>query len=300
MRPNNQIQPQLLDNRSQFTNPFFQRFKLRHADNPLKLNDQVSKNYLFPTLYGNVSCAIGVFLCDYQKAQELLPHPKMKPVAMPKGRALVTFSCYQYKQVLGIAPYNEIAMTIPVMVDPAFNVPVLPMIIPGFKKFGYYVFHMPVTSQENQIRGRKIWGLPKDVETVEITEDSQFSTTKAIDRHDNHYFTLKVPTTGKATDFNVCSNLYSRLDDQLLQSPTHFKGTFNVNKYSNRLWQTKGDDPKVLTIGDGPKAKMLKALQIEPQPFQFRYAPNMNACFDLANRGFVAPFDFQDQPAEAL
>ena len=103
----------------------------------------------FRLFYGNVTAAMGVFFCSYQKAQDLLPHSKMKPIAMGKGRSLVIFSCYEYKNVLGVAPYNEIAMTIPVMVDSSFNPPILPMIMPNFKKFGYHCFSMPVTSLEN-------------------------------------------------------------------------------------------------------------------------------------------------------
>ncbi|BBN82026.1 hypothetical protein PA25_20110 [Pseudoalteromonas sp. A25] len=295
MQPNYQIAPSLLDNRSQFSSPFFNRFELRHASSPLKLNEQVSKNYLFPTLYGDVSCAIAVFLCDYKRAQALLPHPKMKPVAMPRGRALVTFSCYQYKRVLGLAPYNEIAMTIPVMVDPLVNVPVLPMLMQSLDKFGYYVFHMPVTSEENRIRGREIWGLPKEVETVEIQTDNHYCTSRAIDAKGDHYLTLKVPTQGKAQHFDVASNLYSRLGTKLLQSPTHFKGGFNVNKNISRLWQKGEDDPKFLILGHGPKAQMLRELEIEPQPLETRYTAHMDACFDLANSNFVAPFAFSDE-----
>lgn len=299
MKPNYAIAPELLDNQHLFDADFFKQLTLRRADNPLALTEQISKDYLFPTLYGNVSCAIGVFLCDFNKAQALLPHPKMKPVAMPKGRALVTFSCYEYKRVSGIAPYNEIAMTIPVMIDPTINIPVLPMLLQGFKNFGYYVFHMPVTSQENQIRGRKIWGLPKHVETIEINADDKFSTTKATDAQGNQYFSLKVPTQGKEAKFNVASNLYSRLNDNLLQSETRFSGDFKVNKYTNRLWQAGGEDPRLLQLGDGPFGDMLRELEIEPQPFQFRYTPSMNACFDLANKDYQAPFDFIGQPQEA-
>ncbi|WP_196140675.1 acetoacetate decarboxylase family protein [Aliikangiella sp. G2MR2-5] len=298
MNPSNQIVPGLQDNQSEFNDPFFKRFQLRTAAEPLALNEQISKDYLFPTLYGNVSCAIGVFLCNRDKAQALLPHSKMKPVAMPGGKALVTFSCYEYKQVLGIAPYNEIAMTIPVMIDPMVNVPVLPMLIQKFKRFGYYVFHMPVTSKENRIRGQKIWGLPKQVETINIGIDGDTSTTEAIDAAGNHYFSLKVPTCGKKQLFDVQSNLYSRLGDQLLQSTTCFNGTFSVNKFTDRLWRNGGDDPGVLSFGEGPYGDMLRALEIEPQPFQFRYTPSMNACFDLPNPDYCAPFDFIGRPEE--
>jgi len=301
MKPNNIIEPGLLPNEADFSDEFFQQFTLRNDKQPLKLSDTISKDYQFPTLYGNVTCAIGVFLCDYDKAQAMLPHPKMKPVAMPKGRALVTFSCYEYQKVRGVAPYNEIAMTIPVMIDPTVNVPVLPMIMDGlFKKFGYYVFHMPVTSLENRIRGNNIWGLPKVVDTIDINANdgvndgvnNATSKTVATDDQGNEYFSLSVPTSGKSTAFDVRSNIYSKLNNQLLQSPTQFKANFNVTKHMDRLWKTGGDDPGVLTIGKGPYGDMLRNLNIEPQPFQFRYAAQMNACFDLPNEHYQAPFAF--------
>lgn len=295
MKPNTHIDAGLLSNEAEFTHEFFQQFTLRKNKQPLKLTDTITKDYQFPTLYGNVTCAIGVFLCSYEKAQAMLPHPKMKPVAMPKGRALVTFSCYEYQQVLGVAPYNEIAMTIPVMIDPSINVPVLPMIMDGmFKKFGYYVFHMPVTSLENRIRGNDIWGLPKVVDGIDIKVSNGTSTTIATDEKGNEYFSLRVPTTGKSTAFDVQSNIYSKLGNQLLQSPTQFKANFNVTKHMDRLWKTGGKDPGVLTLGTGPYADLLKNLEIEPQPFQFRHAAYMNACFDLPNEHYRAPFSFSE------
>lgn len=294
MKSTNTIPVNLLENQKEFTDEFFQQFDLRCADQPLQLNKDIHKDYLFPTFYGDATCSIGVFLCDYDKAQAMLPHDKMKPVAMPKGRALVVFSCYEYKNVLGVNPYNEIAMTIPVMIDPKINVPVLPIIMERcFSKFGYYVFHMPVTSLENQIRGKKIWGLPKVVNEIDININSGIAKTIATDESGNDYFSLSVPTEGKETLFNVQSNLYSQLDNQLKQSTTKFKATFTVNKAMSKLWQTTGHDPQVLTIGAGPYGDMLRQLDIDPCPFQFRYAKHMNACFDLPNDDYQAPFDFK-------
>lgn len=293
MQPNNVIDPLLLNNESEFTAPFFKQFSLRTNKKPLMLSEDIAKDYLFPTFYGNTSCSIGIFLCDYNEAKKLLPHKDMNPVAMPKGRALVIFSCYEYRKVLGVAPYNEIAMTIPVLIDPKVNVPVLPLLAEKlFSNFGYYVFHMPVTSLENQIRGREIWGLPKVVDTIDITKTDNISQTTATDSWGNEYFSLKVPTNGKPTEFDVKSNLYSVLNNQLLQSSTQFKSTFNVIKNISTLWSNNQQDSGVLTIGTGPYGDMLRKLKIEPKAFQFRYTNNMNACFDLPNTDYQAPFTF--------
>lgn len=283
----------LLDNDDGFQNDFFDRFTLRHAPQPLQLNDDISKNYRFPTFYNDVTCAMGIFFCSYEKACELVGKtlgPKVKPVRMSLSRSLVAFSCYEYKQVMNVAPYNEIAMTIPVMVDPMVNVPLLPMIADNmFSKLGYYVFGMPVTSKENQIRGNKIWGLPKVTQDIDITENQGACDIVAREESGEPYFTLKVPMGGKPTHFDVTSNLYSRLEDDFLQSETNFKATFNVTKHMQLLLKKNAtSDQEYLTLGDTESANVLKDLEIEEHPFQVRFAKNMSSCFDLPNPDFTS------------
>ncbi len=292
MTPTFDIDDALLDNANEFEGPFYERFTLRHAPAPLKLNEQVSKDYLFPTFYGDVTCAIGIFLCSYEKAEAMMMHPRIKPVRITRGRSLVAFSCYVYRKVLGVAPYNEIAMTIPVMVDPKRNVPVLPMLTDWFKEFGYYVFSMPVTSLENQIRGLKIWGLPKVVQEIDIREEGGDCVTTAKEESGEPYFDLRVPTAaGKPSAFDVSSNLYSNLDGRLLQSETNFQGAFNVEKFPALLFKKNAaPDRTYLTLGDTPSGRVLKELEIEPHPFQLRYAKTMCSAFDLHNPDYEPPF----------
>ena len=293
MKPTFDFDEKLLDNAADFDNAFFKRFALRHAPAPLQLNEQVSKDYLFPTLYGDVTCAIAIFLCPYEKAAGLMLDPRIKPVRVTRGRAPVVFSCYEYKHVLGVAPYNEIAMTIPVMVEPSVNVPILPLVTTWFRCFGYYVFSMPVTSLENQIRGHKIWGLPKVVQEIDIREDGGDCITTARESSGEVYFELRVPMEGTPTDFDVSSCLYSRLGNALLQSETNFQGRFNVTKHMGLLFKTnvKPDRP-YLRLGDTPSGRALQALELETHPFQLRFAKHMSSCFDLPNPDFKSTIRF--------
>lgn len=287
MKPLRTIPPDLLDNRNApvFKNEFFERFSLRHAGQPLQLNDTVSKNYLFPTFYGDVTCAMGIFLCSYNKAERLVArelHPAIKPVRLTRGRSIIAFSCYEYKNVMGVAPYNEIAMAIPVMVNTAFRPPVLPMILDSFSRFGYYIAGMPVTSQENQIRGNKLWGLPKVTRQIDIRQEGDLCVTTACEDDGTPYITVRVPRDGAPVEFDASSYLYSRLDGKLLRSMTNFKATFAVTKFMNLLVK-KNVKPQLsyLEIGTTPSAKMLRELEIEEHPFQLRYAEHMSSCFDL-------------------
>jgi len=280
MQTNTRLEPGLIDNLAEFDDPFFARFTVRPAPVPLELAKGVSKTYSFPTFYADVTCAIAIFLCDYRRAQEMMPHPSMRPVKMPRGRAVVLLSCYEYKRVMHIAPYNEIAMTIPIMVD-GWAPPVLPLVM-DFAKKGYYVFSMPVTSLENQIRGTRIWGLPKIVEPIDISVDNGLCTTTARDDAGDVYFELTVPTTGPAKHFDETGHLYTLHDGRLLKSRTCFKGDFKVTTDPSLLWK-KGvrSETPALKLGASPRADALRALEIEETAFQFRFAPSMNSCFDL-------------------
>lgn len=290
MKPTTTIEPSLLDNASFFTDPFYKALTLRHDAQPLQLTPEISKNYLFPTFYGDVTSAIGIFMCSYEEAHKTLPHPDMKPVSMGGGRSLVVISCYEYKQVLGVAPYNEIAMTIPLLVKPAINVPVLPMITNIFPNFGFYVFSMPVTSLENQIRGVKLWGLPKVVHEIDVREEGGFCNTDAFDQNGEKYFSLSVPTSGKPTPFDVRANLYSKKDGKYLQSETRFRSTFNVTKHMDVLWKKgKKPDREYIKVGNGPAGETLRRLKIEPHPFQFRFAKHVTSSFDLPNPNYQSP-----------
>ncbi len=281
MKPNTYIDPGLVDNAGMFADDFFRRFTLRPAPTPLELDTGLSKTYSFPTFYADVTCAIAIFLCDYRRAEAMMPHPLMQPLKMPRGRSVVLFSCYEYRNVMNIAPYNEIAMTIPIMVGGGWAPPLLPLAL-DFKRKGYYVFSMPVTSLENQIRGTRIWGLPKIVEEIDISTDGSHCTTVARDSSGEIYFELAVPKTGSAKHFDETGRLFSVRDGRLLKSRTSFKGDFAVNTNPGLLWK-KGLKAEVpaLRLGSTARADDLRALEIEETAFQFRFSASMNSCFEL-------------------
>jgi hypothetical protein len=218
----------------------------------LDLGDGTKKTYLMPTFYSNTSCGMGIFSCNFSAAQKLLPHKDM--MALP----LVIFSSYEYREVSGMAPYNEIAMVIPVIIKSMWP------------KFGYYVFSMPVTSKENEIRGRKIWGLPKHTQSIDIGVNKEDYVTTAYDREDKPYFTLYIPTYGKLRHIDSYANIYSIIDDQVKFSRTYFKGQYALNYFVNK---------PCLKIS--PTAKILQDLKINPRPLYVRYAESINAAFVL-------------------
>src|SRR5208337_3435765 len=165
-------------------------------------------------------------------------------------------------------------------------------------RFGLYVAGMPVTSRENTIRGRTIWGLPKVTQDIDIYREDGSCIVKAMDSNGEAYLSLRIPMDGTPTEFDVSSYLYSQRGGKLLQNRTDFRATFNVIKNMQLLFKkdVKPERP-CIELGDTSFAPLLKRLEIEEIPFQTRYAEHMSACFDLPNA--LAPDWVQNIPVSS-
>ena len=266
----------LLANNDQFQDPFFSRFKL--TKRKITLTPDIAKEYDFPTFYGDVTCCQAIFLCSLDAAQELMPHPQVRPVRALKKHAVMAVSCYEYKNVLGIPPYNEIAFTIAVDVEKEKSPVLLPLMRNNYS--GYFVFSMPVTSRENCLRGNVIWGLPKVTQEIDIDATGGEVYTKAYE-NGKEYFRLRVPKEGKITPMDETTYLFPKLNGVVHRAQTNFKGSFLIAKNLGVLLnpRKKPAEP-FLTLGDTPCGKALKGLDLCPTPLQLRYVEHMTACFD--------------------
>ncbi len=283
MKVLNDFDASLLPNNSKFEDDFFKRFDLK--THKIKLNDQIEKEYSFPTFYGDVTCAQAIFLCSYDEALKLMPHEKIKPVRALKNRAVLAISAYEYKNVMGIPPYNEVAFTIAVEVDKKRNPALLPLIFNNYS--GYYVFSMPVTSRENCIRGNNIWGLPKVTQEIDVDVTGEEAVTVCCEADGREYFRLRVPKAGKPTKMDETTYLYSKLNGKILKSRTDFKGDFTISKNMGVLLKpdTVPEKP-FLTVGSSPCGKYLSKLKIDPTPLQLRYVEHMNSCFNFYDQNY--------------
>ena len=272
----------LLANEDKFQDDFFKRFELKKRK--IRLTGSIEKEYNFPTFYGDVTCCQAIFLCSYDAALALMPHPSVKPVRALKKHAVMAVSCYEYKNVMGIPPYNEIAFTIAVDVEKEKSPILLPLMRNSYS--GYFVFSMPVTSRENCIRGNVIWGLPKVTQQIDIngTENEVIA---AAFENGREYFRLRVPKKGKLTPMDETTYLFPKLNGVVHKAQTNFKGDFLIAKNLGVLLNPEKIPPKpYLTIGDTPCGDALKKLRLSPMPLQLRYVEHMTACFDYYDESY--------------
>ncbi len=286
MQPILDVPRELLDNGSCFTDPFFADLKLRESARPLVV-DGHEKDYLFPTLYGDVRCAVGIFHCSWKAARDMASEALGLGVAPPRmlgGRSIVAISCYEYRNVRGVRPYNEIAVALPVSLDGRSGTPVLGAFAAG-PQSGYYIAAMPVSSEENRLRGRHFWNLPKVTRRIDIDETAAGTCiVRSYAEDGSPDLELEVPTKGKLQHFDVRSFLASRKDGELLRSGTAFKGDFMVRVRAATILGLKVGAP-ALKLGSGEASRVLSELRVEPWPLQTRYAASMNSYFDLPGLG---------------
>jgi len=266
----------ILANGDKFVDPFFGRFQLKKRK--IRLTADMEKEYDFPTFYGDVTCCQAIFLCSLDAAASLMPHPSVRPVRALKNHAVMAVSCYEYKNVQGIPPYNEIAFTIAVDVEKEKSPVLLPLIRNSYS--GYFVFSMPVTSRENCLRGNVIWGLPKVTQEIDIDTSGSEALVKAFD-NGVEYFRLRAPKKGKPVSMDETTYLFPKLNGVVHRARTNFKGDFLIAKNMGVLLNpAKVPAAPFLVIGDTPCGQALKKLHLSPTPLQLRYVEHMTACFD--------------------
>lgn len=275
------ITPTLNENYQVFTDDFFTPYKSKQTNYKLELNESISKTFKFPTLFKGTENGMAIFLCSYNKLKKHLPHSSMNPVRMPGNRAVFAISCYKYTHIQEMQPYNEISFTVPVVFSGAWNIPFVTMATKGlYKNFGYYVFSMPVNSVENNIRGNKIWGLPKFVTQIEVKSENGMFYTKVYDDK-TPYVDIKFPIAGSKKNMHEKLAILSVKENQLLGANVTYRGEFLVNTSLGVAFRKEKKDNAVLRIGDTPRGNLLKGIELETVPFQTRYSNNVLSALHL-------------------
>ena len=84
----------------------------------------------------------------------------LEPARLPGGRSMLSLAFIRYIDG-DLDPYNEVAVAF-LVADPT-----------GGKRKGAYIHRLPVNQEFTCAAGREIWGFPKFVTPIEITEESR-------------------------------------------------------------------------------------------------------------------------------
>ncbi len=279
IRPANRIQysPQTskdlntepVDNASLFETDFFKQWPLTKQS--VVLASGATKEYLFPTLYNRVVTSVAIFTCDYQAVAKLIEDPSLEPIKISPVQAILTITSYRYNEVRGVPPYNEVAISVLVKDrNSSSGFTNTLKSLANMENITAYVLSMPVTTLENQIRGRTIWGLPKDVRVIGLRQVGLDFVTTVTNDDEKILYQFSVPMNGETKTKHQKFQLRSMLGGQSLVSSTESKGEYVSSSSLTGLLPSTSK--KQLFIGDAPEGQWLKELKISSTPIHTEFS----------------------------
>jgi Acetoacetate decarboxylase (ADC) len=205
--------------------------------------------------------------------RRLLPTPKLKPAPLVPGTAMLSIVAMEYRQIIDMAPYNELGIMVPVLYEPGVNVPGLPLLFPDrFRRFGLYVHHLPVTTQAAYDFGVEIWGYPKFVAEIRFEEAGDVRRCQ-LRAEGQDILTLEVKKIAtKATPMNFHS--YTVKDGRLLRTLIQTQGQVGVTRFRGGA---------SCTLGEHPVAEELRALGMGRTAVQCLYGTGVQSMLHPAS-----------------
>jgi hypothetical protein len=204
-----------------------------------------------PLRYHDWTLMFANFPAPTRRVREVLPSPKLVPVEIVPGLSVVTLVAFAHKQVDGLAPYNEIAVMMPVRCQPRWNVPLLPLLFPQrFPDLGFWVEHLPVTTVEACDAGIALWGFPKVVHEITFEERDGVRRCRWSDGGTEiMVFEMRVPSrfTSRRIDFVAYPRQAGTLGRTLFQTKAPY-------------FETRWPGGATFRLGDGEIARRLRRL----------------------------------------
>ena len=232
------------------------------------------KRIRLPVRYLDWSAIMAHFPAPAPKLRALLPGDRLKPALLAPGTGILTLVAMEYRRISDVAPYNELGIMVPVMYDPPVNVPGLPLLFPDhFPRFGLYVHHLPVTTQEAYDFGVELWGYPKFLSEITF-EDGGHSRGCRLRVDGQEVLSFQVddqPTRLRDMDFYT----YTVLDGQLLHTRVQTRGQYGMARFRGGA---------SFELGDHPIADELRALDVGAKPVEVYSIPSLQSLLYPAGR----------------
>lgn len=220
-----------------------------------------------PILYFRDDSFALFFTADRRRVIAALPSPKLHPVTLPGGKALLGIVAFNYLET-SIGPYGEVGVVIPVVHGRrpplAWVAGLLESRYPGF---GYVVLHLPVTRPLARDVGRGEWGYTKFVADMRFSNTPEYHECNLSDE-ERHILTLRVVKQGLARRERNPLVTYSVRDGKLL------KTTIAQVGMARSALRPRGS---LLRLGNHPMALSIQELGISDRPLLSRYFPERAA-----------------------
>lgn len=187
-----------------------------------------------------------VVTADAERASEWLPDD-LTPLRVAPGRTAVTLLSVDYRRIGDDAmePYREVCVA--VAVTPATDSESAPLAALR-DGFGGYVAALPVTTEPARALGDEVWGYPKSVADIAITDRGDRRRTALGDER-GHVLTFEAPCRPR---FGAGVGTASFTDGHgLARQPLRLTGRFGLRPFGGSY-----------ELGEHPLAERLRTLEL--------------------------------------
>lgn len=231
-------------------------------------------------------CLMAAFSINAEKARELLPGNEIYPLRFWNKGALV-ITVIDYRDTV-IGKYIEYSIAIACTHGPKPAPRLLPALFMNAYGTGQYVYDLPVSTEISVKGGKGIWGMPKHQGNLDFII-SEETVSAQYDKEGQFAMRIEIQKPRNAwLPVNMAVTNYCQYRGMLMKSSLYFKakaGFTFLKKGAARL-----------TIGDHPRVRALKELEIAEDPIFTAFIPAANGVLDDHYEGWFLSFD---QPPSA-
>jgi hypothetical protein len=192
-----------------------------------------------PIFYYDVSAVLIFFWTDFQKAAVQLKGTGLQACRFFNGSALTGLAFYEYRDS-DIGPYNEVGLATAVYSEqgaqPTWYLP--DFLRPAKKrKLGFYIHHLPVSTEAACAAGKEIWGFPKFTTQLPFSLNRNHFEAAVLDPDGGNILSVKGPLNLSVPlpgfDLLLFSNHKNRQLRTIVDVKAIFKTTIATNLHLN-------------------------------------------------------------------
>lgn len=214
---------------------------------------------------------MAAFPCDYQKAAALLPGNELFPVRLWNGKAVFMVTVVDYLDTT-IGAYIEYSLAIACTRGRKRAPAMLPALFRKHYHTGQFIVDLPVSTEISVKGGKGIWGMPKHQANLNFTIDEQVVAAQ-YEKDGQFAFRIEIDKPRKCwLPISVGATNYSHFRNMLMASYIYFSSRAGLRigkKATARLY-----------IGDAPRTRFLRELNIRPKPLFTLFIPEANGILD--------------------
>jgi len=213
---------------------------------------------------------MAAFPINAEKAQALMPGNEIFPLKV-WNRGLLVITVVDYR-ITTIGKYIEYSIAIACTHGPERAPRLLPALFMKTYETGQYVYDLPVSTEISVKGGKGIWGMPKHQASLDfIIKDDAVSAQYDCDGQ----FAMKIEIARPKKTWlpiNLGAVNFCEFRGMLFKSYIYFRGETGLELFKKAK--------ATLTIGDHPRVRALKTLEIDPQPIFTAFIAEANGVLD--------------------